>query len=111
MSWLRNIPFILIGVIVDVLLFRYSRKEADDPFRGIWFWVLVSFGCYMPVALIHLGGMKDALLMIVKTIAYVMIVVLGYMRIPYDIKSSMVFLVCLKVMPIFDYCFFQFTPR
>ena len=96
MSWLRNIPFILIGVIVDVLLFRYSRKEADDPFRGMWFWVLVSFGCYMPVALIHLGGMKDGLLMIVKTIAYVMIVVLGYRRIPYDIKSSMVFLVCFK---------------
>ena len=88
MSWLRNIPFILIGVIVDVLLFLYSRKEANDPLRGMWFWVLVSFGCYMPVALIHLGGMKDALLMIVKTIAYIMIVITGYSRIPCDIKRD-----------------------
>lgn len=88
MSWLRNIPFILIGVIVDALLFQYSRKEALDPFRGMWFWVLVSFGCYMPVALIHLGGMKDAMLMIVKTIAYIMIVVSGYSRIPCDIKTD-----------------------
>ena len=88
MSCLRNPPFILIGVIIDSLLFRFRREQLNDPLRNMWIWVMVSFGCYIPVALIHLGGMKDAILMIVKTIAYVAIAVSGYMRIPFDLLKE-----------------------
>ena len=77
-SLVRNTPFVILGVIVTCLLFAYSQQREQDPFKFMWVYVTVSFACYLPVALIHFGDYRDAVLMIVKTIAYLCIVFTGF---------------------------------
>lgn len=78
MSILRNAPFILIGIITVYLIIVCTKDDPHDPFKTLWVFVTLSFGCYIPVAIIHFGGPLDGLLMILKTIAYIAIVITGY---------------------------------
>lgn len=78
MSILRNAPFILIGIITVYLIIVCTKDKPHDPFKPLWVFVTISFGCYIPVAVIHFGGPLDGLLMILKTIAYIAIVITGY---------------------------------
>lgn len=78
MSLIRNVPFIAIGVIVVCLLLVCTYQVDGDPLRLMWVYVTVSFGCYAPVALVHFGDYRDAILMIVKTVAYLCVVFTGY---------------------------------
>lgn len=80
LSLVRNTPFVMIGIIVVVLLFIHSTKDPQDPFRWLPYLIIVSFGCYLPVALIHFSGPLNAILMIVKTLAYVSVVFIGYLN-------------------------------
>lgn len=74
----RNIPFALLGLLIIVLFYKEAHACNDKPFKNLWFWIVVSFGCYIPVVLwantIPLVGM----LMIPKTCAYLWMVWLGY---------------------------------
>ena len=86
MSIIRNIPFIIIGIFIVYLLIAYATKK-EDPLRLMWIFVCISFGCYIPVAIIHLGVPWDPILMVIKTLAYVAIVVVGFCGIsPVDLK-------------------------
>ena len=70
---LRNVPFILLGAVIFALYFRRRREFA--PFRAMWLWILLSFLFYIPVAvaagLVPMLGM----LMLPKTICYVLMIV------------------------------------
>lgn len=74
----RNIPFLLLGLLVLVLFYLGARQSEDREFRWLWLAVTLSFAFYIPVVLwaetVPLVGM----LMIPKTCAYVWIVVMGY---------------------------------
>lgn len=74
----RNIPFLLLGLLVMLLFYLGARQSEDREFRWLWLAVALSFAFYFPVVLwaeaIPLVGM----LMIPKTCAYVWIVVMGY---------------------------------
>lgn len=69
---IRNIPFVALGAVVIILFFRH-RKEVGR-FRLIWLWITLSFAFYIPVAvfagIIPILGM----LMLPKTICYIIIV-------------------------------------
>lgn len=88
MSIIRNIPFILIGIFIVYLLIAYASKK-EDPLRFMWIFVCISFVCYIPVAIIHLGVPWDPILMVIKTLAYVAILVVGFCNISLvDLKQD-----------------------
>ena len=70
---LRNIPFVALGVLVVCLYWRTRQKRRS--FRMVWLWITLSFLFYIPVAvgasLVPMLGM----LMLPKTICYVLILV------------------------------------
>jgi hypothetical protein len=74
----RNIPFVILGVIIIIAFFVYARRNNDKAFRFMWLAITLSFAFYIPVVLwadvIPVIGM----LMIPKTCAYVWIVWMGY---------------------------------
>lgn len=75
MTWgiIRNIPFVILGVII-CCLFMQKRKE-NDAFDLMWLYILLSFAFYIPVAvgagLVPMLGM----LMLPKTVCYILMVV------------------------------------
>ncbi len=77
LSWgiYRNIPFVLLGIILIVLFF--SRRD-DRPFRFMWLAITLSFAFYLPVVLFADAIPLIGTLMIPKTCAYVWIVWMGY---------------------------------
>ncbi len=77
LSWgiYRNIPFVLLGLILIVLFF--SRRD-DVPFRFMWLAITLSFAFYLPVVLFADAIPLMGTLMIPKTCAYVWIVWMGY---------------------------------
>ena len=75
MTWgiLRNIPFAVLGAVICLL---YRRQSGREPvFRFVWLYILLSFLFYIPVAvgagLVPMLGM----LMLPKTICYVLMIV------------------------------------
>lgn len=80
-SWgiYRNLPFLVMGIIVIVLFYRASRQHNDKPYKYMWLTIVLSFGFYLPVVL--WGSVHEivGLLMIPKTMAYVWTVLIGYL--------------------------------
>lgn len=70
---IRNVPFVILGAIICVLFFL-SRK-SDRTFRFLWLLILLSFAFYIPVAvaagIVPILGM----LMLPKTICYILMIV------------------------------------
>ncbi len=74
MTWgvIRNIPFVILGVLIVVLFIR--ERNTLHRFRFIWLYVTLSFLFYIPVAVA--AGILPILgmLMLPKTVCYVLIV-------------------------------------
>ena len=74
MTWgiIRNIPFTVLGAIVCFLYFR--KKDERRRFRLIWLYIFLSFLFYIPVAvgagIVPMFGM----LMLPKTVCYILMV-------------------------------------
>ena len=73
----RNIPFLILGILIIILFFRETKRTNDQPLKWMWLAILLSFGFYIPVVV--WAGKIPALgvLMIPKTLAYVWIVAMG----------------------------------
>lgn len=78
----RNIPFLALGIIVIILFFQ--NRNAVKRFRLIWLWILLSFAFYIPVAV--LAGIVPILgmLMLPKTICYIIIIFTFYLAVAKD---------------------------
>lgn len=74
----RNIPFLLLGIIIVMLFYTKTRKNHDKAFRWMWLTIVISFGCYLPVVLFAGSIPMVGMLMIPKTCAYVWAVLIGY---------------------------------
>ncbi len=75
---LRNIPFAIIGVIIVYLFLQVGKQEEYKLFKNMGIWIIVSFVCYIIVVV---GSGSIAALgafMMPKTVAYFIIVYLGY---------------------------------
>ena len=72
-SIVRNVPFVILGAIVCLLFFK-KRKE-DKWLYPVWIYILLSFAFYIPVAVgasfVPILGM----LMLPKTICYILMIV------------------------------------
>ncbi len=75
MTWgiIRNIPFTVLGAVICVLYYR-KRKE-DRTFRFVWIYILLSFLFYIPVA-VGAGAVPIlGMLMLPKTVCYILLIV------------------------------------
>lgn len=73
LSWgiIRNVPFVILGVIIVCLYFK-KRKE-EEYFKSIWLYVTLSFLFYIPVV-VGAGALPMlGMLMLPKTICYLLI--------------------------------------
>ena len=75
MAWgiIRNVPFVALGAIVCWLY--WQRRDNDRTFRFVWLYILLSFLFYIPVAVA--AGIVPILgiLMLPKTICYILMIV------------------------------------
>ena len=69
---IRNIPFVALGCI-DVALF-YRRRTALRPFRHVWLLITLSFLFYIPVAVAASLVPMLGMLMLPKTVCYMLLV-------------------------------------
>ena len=68
---IRNIPFVILGLIIIVLYF--NNRNKDKIFKNIWLYVTLSFIFY---SIVVLGSSSISILgmfMLPKTICYVLI--------------------------------------
>ena len=70
---LRNIPFVIMGVMC-VILWAISAK-GDKPLRFLWLYVLLSFAFYIPVVLFAQSVPIIGMLMLPKTVMYILMIV------------------------------------
>ncbi|MCM1145665.1 MAG: hypothetical protein NC318_13495 [Blautia sp.] len=81
----RNIPFVLLGLLIIVLYWKKASETNDKGFRFLWLAVVLSFGFYIPVVLFADAYPMIGMLMIPKTCAYVWAVLMGY----FDMKKEL----------------------
>lgn len=72
-SILRNVPFVILGAIICYLFFK-KRKE-DKYLSPVWICTLLSFAFYIPVAVGASFVPMLGMLMLPKTICYIIMVV------------------------------------
>ena len=80
-STIRNIPLTIQGLGLAILVLRDSAAHQDKPFKWIGVSILVSFACYIPVILFVQKVPMIGMLMIPKTVAYLVIGILVYRNI------------------------------
>jgi len=82
----RNIPFVVLGIIIIVIYFQMARKKNDHAFKFLWLAVLLSFVFYIPVVL--WAGLYPiiGMFMLPKTCAYVWAVCMGLRGLKSDLQ-------------------------
>ncbi|MDO5325860.1 MAG: hypothetical protein Q4G00_03955 [Clostridia bacterium] len=74
MTWgiIRNVPFVLLGAVICFLYWK--NREKDRTFRFVWLYILLSFLFYIPVAVAAGIVPMLGMLMLPKTICYVLLI-------------------------------------
>ena len=77
-SLLRNTFLTALGLAVAVLMLRDGIKYSDKPFKLMGILIFISYGFYIPVILLVQRVPAIGMLMIPKTVAYVVMAWVGY---------------------------------
>jgi hypothetical protein len=77
-STLRNLPLMLQGLGAAYLILRDAGRARDRTFQWIGASILISYACYIPVIFFVQRVPTIGMLMIPKTVAYVVIAVVAY---------------------------------
>ncbi|MCX7951414.1 MAG: hypothetical protein N2594_05620, partial [Clostridiales bacterium] len=77
-SIIRNIPLTIQGLSIALLIYIDAKKVNDTVFKWISIMIFVSYVCYIPVILFNNINTMIGLLMIPKTIAYLLAGYIGY---------------------------------
>ena len=83
----RNIPFMLIGILMIYIFYSTRNKLENDSLRNMWLAILLSFFFYLPVILFVDFIPAVGMLMIPKTIAYVWMIFMGYQALRDDFSN------------------------
>jgi len=75
---IRNLPLMIMGLGVMVLILRDAYRANDRPFKWIGWCILASYAFYTPVILFVAEVPMLGMLMIPKTLAYIAIAVIAY---------------------------------
>jgi len=87
-SIIRNLPLTMLGLGVAYLFLRDGRATQDRAFKWMGAMILVSYACYIPVILFVQQAPMVGMLMIPKTMAYVVIGFIAYFDL-YRAKKSL----------------------
>ena len=79
---LRNVPFLLLGILVLLLYFRYRRNSTR--FVRFRLWIALSFLFYLPVAVFAGAVPALGMLMLSKTVCYLAMVWIFYKAVTED---------------------------
>ena len=79
-SLIRNSFLTAMGIIVVYLLLRDGIRQKDRFMTRSALAIIISFACYIPVVLLVQRYPMTGMLMIPKTIAYVVLALIGYKR-------------------------------
>lgn len=79
-SMYRNIPLTFVGLAIAVLLLIDANKNKDTVFKKFAFYIFASFSFYLPVILFVQVTPMVGMLMIPKTIAYILMALASYRR-------------------------------
>ena len=74
----RNIPLMILGLGVAILIFKDSKDSRDNTFRWFSIMIFISYAFYIPVILFARYNSTIGLLMIPKTVAYLAAAFIGY---------------------------------
>ena len=77
-SLYRNLPLMVLGLGTAYLILRDAVRAGDRPFVWIGIMILVSYAMYTPVILFVQQVPLIGMLMIPKTVAYVVIGFIAY---------------------------------
>jgi len=77
-STYRNLPLMVLGLGVAYLILRDAGQAGDRTFLWIGTMIVVSYACYIPVVLLVQQVPLLGMLMIPKTVAYLVIGFLAY---------------------------------
>lgn len=77
---LRNVPLMLMQLCSAYLILRDALAEKDTTFLWMGIMIMVSFACYAPVIFLQQRVPLIGMLMIPKTVAYLVIAFLGYFK-------------------------------
>lgn len=72
MGIIRNIPFVLLGLIIIVLY--YQKRKEEKEFKNIWIYILLSFLFYIPVVIGASSVPILGMFMLPKTVCYILII-------------------------------------
>ena len=73
----RNIPFLIMGVLMVILCFKWAKEEQDKTFRFTYLAIALSFFFYLMTVTLTVVNTLFGLMMLPKTICYVWILVMG----------------------------------
>ncbi|SDB50082.1 hypothetical protein [Butyrivibrio sp. INlla16] len=75
LSWgiIRNVPFVILGIVVIVYAFKWCRKDA---LKLLWLAIILSFTFYIPVVLFADSIPAIGALMLPKTVMYIWIIIM-----------------------------------
>jgi hypothetical protein len=79
-SLYRNIPLMVQGIGLAVLMLRDAQRTQDRTFYLISLMIFMSYAFYLPVILFVQRMPMIGMLMIPKTCAYILIAIIGYKR-------------------------------
>lgn len=77
-SLARNIPLMIQGIGIAILILRDALKTKDTFSRNIAIWIFVSYACYLPVILFVNQIPMLGMLMMPKTLAYLAVAFIAY---------------------------------
>ena len=69
---IRNIPFVILGAVICLLYYR--NRHSKKAFRFVWLYILLSFLFYIPVAVLAGSVPILGMLMLPKTICYILMI-------------------------------------
>lgn len=78
MGLVRNLPLAAAGILLAVRCLKASGRAGDRTWKGIGWSMVASYGFYIPVILFAAAVPALGLLMIPKTVAYVVMGVVAY---------------------------------
>lgn len=74
----RNLPLIIFGLILAPLMLKDAKKENDKTFEYFSYAISLSYICFIPVVFFASEFPLIGLLMIPKTIIYLLMLIIGY---------------------------------
>ena len=77
-SLVRNVPLAILGLITAVLMIFNGFKYEDIRYRNFGYCIVISYAFYIPVILLVQSFPLIGMLMIPKTISYMILAYLAY---------------------------------